>query len=134
MRLAADVYRLALLCWLPLLLQCSGNAPEPEAAPALTELLDQRIRALSDDGFEVSHISSEGRALRIDIALKEIPESEAETRQRTLDALHVFQRVVGDSQHLAVWAYAGNPLTVQGMAFYSSISEQYVFKAAGELK
>jgi hypothetical protein len=55
-------------------------------------------------------------------------------KRRTLNALMEIQTLIGTTDRLAVWAYEDDQRTVQGMAFYSPLSERYHFKTAGELR
>ena len=118
-----------------LLVTCSSGADSPAkiSEPEVSNRLEQQIKALPSSDFLVLKVSMEDRAIRVDILLSPIPASEQDIKRVTLNALYSIQSRIGKEDHLAVWAYAEDRATALGMAFYSSISEQYLFKSAGEL-
>lgn len=127
---------------LPLTIQVSCNSgPAPADQPSPTEQTEgtvsediaAKIRGAETGDFTILAIKNEGTATRIDVQLVEPVENEAEAKRRTINALYAIQSAVGTDQWIAVWSYAGNPRNLQGMAFYSSVSEKLVFKAPGEL-
>lgn len=115
---------------------CSGQVSDDtaeEAAPPPPRLVRQIENVQSRD-FSVSRVSMEGIAIRVDVQLSESPVDRATLERQTRNALFAIQSAIGTEDHLAVWAFTGNPPVLQGMAFYSSLTEQYTFKTSGEIQ
>ena len=88
---------------------------------------------LQSPSFRVLQAKEESGAIRVEVVLTPPTTNESETRRRVLNALMEIQTKIGKLDRLAVWAYGKDQQEIQGMAFYSPISEQYHFKTAGEL-
>ena len=107
--------------------------------PPLTKNAEFEVKKLSvakiqSPDFRVLQVREESGAIRVEVMLTPSTTSESETRRRTLNALMEIQTTIGNTDRLAVWAYQEDQQKVQGMAFYSPLSEQYHFKTAGELR
>lgn len=127
---------------LPVAFQLSCNpSPSPADNRSVQEQpveevsgdLAAKIRGAETADFTILEIKKEGPATRIDLLLIEPVGGETEAKRRTINALYAIQSAIGTDQWIAVWSYAGEPRDLQGMAFYSSVSEKLVFKAPGEL-
>jgi hypothetical protein len=114
------------------------TARETQTQPASSEpQVSERLRALisgiESEDYSVHEISREDKAIRVDITLNSGDIPEGEVKRITLNALYDVQAHLGKEQHLAIWSYSGQPLTIRGMAFYSSLTKTYVFKKPEEL-
>jgi hypothetical protein len=110
------------------------SSQSPASSSTEFENKKKAVLELRSSEFEILQIREEGEAIRIDLALSPPALTESETRRRTLNALMEIQALIGGTDRLAVWSYKPNRQTIQGMAFYSPISEQYHFRTAGELR
>ncbi len=109
--------------------QTQPRVPEPPVSDRVRTL----ISGIESEDYSVHEIGRDDKALRVDITLKSETISEGDTKRVTLNALYDIQARVGKEQHLAVWSYSGQPLTIRGMAFYSSLTHTYHFKGPEEL-
>lgn len=99
--------------------------------------VEQNLQQLEAEGYRLHSVQDDGGVLRINILLNEAPENEEETRMRTLSALYDVQGVIGKERTVSVWSgtpTAGDKLKLHGMAFFSSITENYTFKSASEIR
>ena len=123
---------------------CNSGGPTEEATagiqtqPAPLELqVSERVRTLisgiESEDYSIQEIGRDDKAIRVDIALSSDDLLEGEIKRVTLNALYDVQARLGKERHLAIWSYSGQPLTIRGMAFYSSLTEAYVFKKPEEL-
>ena len=121
----------------------STHSTEKAADEAQTQLavpvppVSDRVRTLilgiESEDYSVHEIGRDDKAIRVDITLKSESLSPGDTKRVTLNALYDIQARLGEEQHLAVWSYSGRPLTISGMAFYSSLTDTYHFKGPEEL-
>jgi len=111
-----------------------ATAQPPGPSDGAFESKQKLILEFRSKEFEVLQVVDEDGAVRVDLTLTPPPLNGSDTRRRTLNALAKIQTLIGHDDRLAVWAYQSAPKTLQGMAFYSPLSEQYHFKTAGELR
>ncbi|MBI4446728.1 MAG: hypothetical protein HY645_12560 [Acidobacteria bacterium] len=124
---------------LPVLIFYSIFRTSPDEQPAAEDLteIERRLQQDLHEDYQVHSVQADGSVLRVNIVLSEEPASSEALRMRTLDALYDVQDVVGKDRHSSVWTGSALPdgkLRFLGMAFYSSISENYVFKSAAEIR
>ena len=112
---------------------CVDTHP-PITENAEFEVKRSAIAEIESPDFRVLQVRDEDGAIRVEVTLTPPAATESETHRRTLNTLMEIQTVAGNSDRLAVWTYQDNQQEVQGMAFYSPLSEQYHFKSAGELR
>ena len=110
-------------------IQTQPAPPEPQ----VSERVHTLISGIKSDDYSIQEIGREDKAIRVDITLSSDNLPEGEAKRITLNALYDVQARLGKEQHLAIWSYSGQPLTIRGMAFYSSLTETYVFKKPEEL-
>lgn len=108
------------------------SQPEP-LEPQVSERLRTLISGIESEDYSVHEIRREDKAIRVDITLNSDGIPPGEVKRITLNALYDVQALLGKEQHLAIWSHSGEPLTIRGMAFYSSLTETYVFKKPEEL-
>lgn len=107
---------------------CTSADPGFEAAAAALEARDF-------EDFEVLEIlNQDGEVIRVNIRLEPPAEAAADARRRIVNALSAVRVFVPEDRRVAVWAYRGQPLTVEGMAFYSALTETVAYKTAAELQ
>lgn len=116
------------------LVGCSAPQRMVEDRPVLTDQKRAQIETLEEKGFQLMDILSEDLAIRINVRLDAPLASETETRRRLHNILYQVQSLVGHDDHVAVWGYGSDSSSLQGMVFYSPISESYHFKSPGELR
>ncbi len=109
--------------------QTQPAVPEPPVSERVRTL----ISGIESEDYSVQEIGRDGKAIRVDITLKSETIPQGDAKRITLNALYEIQALLGKEQHLAVWSYAGQPLTIRGMAFYSSLTDTYHFKGPEEL-
>jgi hypothetical protein len=117
-----------------LICACSDSIPDSEKRSLET---DQRYSSFANliqsPNFEVFEIADEDGAVRISLTLVPSPSSAADIRRETINALLEIKSRLDDKKRLSVWSYETDHQTVQGMAYYSPVTEQYHYKSAGEL-
>jgi hypothetical protein len=101
--------------------------------PPVSERIRRLISGIESEDYSVREIGRDDKAIRVDITLKSESLSQGDVKRVTLNALYDIQAQLGKEQHLAVWSYSGQPLTISGMAFYSSLTDTYHFKGPEEL-
>lgn len=82
--------------------------------------------------YEIIEVHDEGGVIRVGVALHSSPAG-GELKRTTLNILHEIQAVIGTDDRLAVWTHNPHDHQVQGMAFYSPLTETYHYKPADEL-
>jgi len=100
------------------------------------ENLRSQILALGKSDYRVLSVADEDGWLRVNILLLEPSGERMETRIRTTNALYDVQSIAGRDLSVSVWSYRNRQLRktdLEGLVFYSSVSEQLVFKTAEEL-
>ena len=113
------------------LLTACGSGDSPKVANF--DGLRDHLLSLSGSDYKIVQILDEGGLLRVNLVLVPVPDTESEVKRRAMDTLQRFQSEVGKNLRLAVWVYAEDEETCQGMAFYSPVTESYQFKSAEEL-
>jgi hypothetical protein len=111
-----------------------ATAHPPDSSDGTFGRKQELILEFRSSEFEVLRVVEEDGAVRVDLTLTPPPLNGPETRRRALNALTEIQALIGYDDRLAVWVYQPVPKALQGMAFYSPLSEQYHFKTAGELR
>ena len=106
-----------------------------EDAAALAEIERQLSQNPRKD-YQLHSVQESGGVLRVNIFLVPPPSTEEELRMRTLNTLYDVQALVGKEKTVGVWVGESpgqDPLTLLGVAFYSSITETPTFKSAKEI-
>lgn len=113
------------------------SAPDQtrQSRPALSVPDRQKtlIMGIESEDYSVVEIGRDDKALRVNVSLGSETLTGGDVKRITLNALYDIQARVGKEEHLAVWSYSGRPLTIRGMAFYSSLTDTYHFKGPEEL-
>lgn len=108
--------------------------------PGNTEALAELERHLTEhpkQEYRLHSVQDDGGVIRVNILLHSVPASTEELRMQTMGALYDVQTVVGKSKTVSVWA--GTPtgkerLKLLGVAFFSSITDNYTFKSGEEIQ
>jgi hypothetical protein len=130
------ILALALLLVAPACSQAQPESPGTlsDSDNTFSEQFVDRITRNPSTDFEVMEVLNEMESVRVNIRLTPASSAQAELKRRTLNALYSIQSVIGKDHRLSVWTYSNEASTTQGMAFYSPLTESYVFKSSTDLE
>ncbi len=113
-----------------------SGAPLSQSIKGLREI-EGEILTLPKEGYRTHSVQDDSGILRVNILLDSVPQNERELRVKILEVLYDIQTLVGKKMSIAIWAGTSSgddPLKLQGVAFYSSINEDYHFRNANEIE